>query len=76
MPGQPAPDHNYLNYSYDVASGTRLMPKAYRLRRDCYGGLYMQGLFSHQVVGNRYMDVWMDLETVESDETSEPVKET
>lgn len=73
MPGKKQPD-SHLNFDYDIATRSTLKPKAYRLRRDCYGGLYLQGLFSHQVVGDRYMDVWIDLTTIESDETSEPVK--
>jgi hypothetical protein len=61
------------NHSIDSIQLTQPKPAAYRLRRDSYGGLVLQGLFHNTVVGNLYMSVWKDIPIVESDETSEPI---
>jgi hypothetical protein len=54
-------DHNNLD-------SIRLIPPdpaAYRLRRDSYGGLILQGLFAMQ--GNPKQRIWKDVPIVESD---------
>jgi hypothetical protein len=40
-------------------------PAAYRLRRDSYGGVVLQGLFALQ--GDPRKRIWCDIETVDSD---------
>ncbi len=40
-------------------------PAAYRLRRDSYGGLVLQGLFALQ--GDPRKRIWRDIETVDTD---------
>jgi len=40
-------------------------PAAYRLRRDSYGGLILQGLFAMQ--GNPSQRIWRDIPIVDTD---------